>query len=185
MENFDAIWNYPTQIHMGIGKTKTLPALCAELNILNPLFVTDSVLAESSMFQLAVSHCLKQGLGCETFSHVASNPTDKNVMAGVDAFLAGRHDGIIAFGGGSSIDAGKAIAFMVDQSRPLWGFEDGGGNWRRANTENIAPVIALPTTAGTGSEVGRVSVITDSKLRVKRFLFLSTILQNKVILIPE
>jgi alcohol dehydrogenase class IV len=132
----------------------------------------------------AAAQCSAMGLGCAIFSSIKSNPTGANVSDGIEAFAAGGHDGVIAMGGGSALDAGKAIALMAGQDRPLWDFEDVGDNWTRVRTAGMAPVVAVPTTAGTGSEVGRASVITDLDRQVKRIIFHPGMLPGQVILDP-
>lgn len=164
-------WNYPTNIRFGAGRIVELAATCRELGMENPLLVTDEGLAKHEMIADAQSGCKSDGLSCGLYSRVNGNPTGANVEGGVAAFAAGNHDGVIAFGGGSALDAGKAIAFMANQSLPLWDFEDVGDNWTRANLDGLCPVIAVPTTSGTGSEVGRASVITDESVHVKKIIF--------------
>jgi alcohol dehydrogenase class IV len=137
------------------------------------------------MVQAAVAACRADGLGCGVFSAIRSNPTGANIDDGVVAFKAGGHDGVIALGGGSALDAGKAVALMSGQDLPLWDLEDAGDNWLRVKTDSIAPVVAVPTTAGTGSEVGRAAVITDQIQQVKRIIFHPRMLPGIVILDPE
>ncbi|RJG14913.1 iron-containing alcohol dehydrogenase [Massilia cavernae] len=178
-------WNYPTAIKAGAGSIELLPGLCQSLGMTNPLLVTDPGLARLALPAAAVELCRAAGLRCAVFSEVKGNPNGENVTAGVAAYHAGLHDGVIAFGGGSAIDAAKAIALMVGQDRPLWDFEDIGDNCLRVKVDRMAPVIAVPTTAGTGSEVGRASVITDEQARVKRIIFHARMLPAAVILDPE
>lgn len=161
-------WNYPTSIRVGAGRARELPAACKELGIRRPLLVTDPLVGQTLMVRQALADC-REALGhCGFFDQVKGNPTGTNVAQGLAAYRAGDHDGVIAFGGGSALDAAKAVALMAGQDRPLWDFEDIGDNHLRVRAEGVAPVIALPTTAGTGSEVGRASVITDEQARVKR-----------------
>jgi len=162
-----------------------LPGFCQALGMKNPLLVTDPGLAPLPMVASAVRSCQSAKLGCGVFSQIKSNPTGKNVDDGVSAFRAGSHDGVIAFGGGSALDAAKAVALMAGQERPLWDFEDVGDNYLRVNVAGMAPVVAVPTTAGTGSEVGRASVITDDAAHVKRIIFHARMLPAIVILDPE
>jgi alcohol dehydrogenase class IV len=185
MNTLTGNWNYPTTIKAGAGRIKELPDHCLSLNIRNPLLVTDPGLATLPIVANALNACHATGLGCSIFSQIKSNPTDQNVMDGVSAFISGHHDGVIAFGGGSALDAGKAIALMVGQSRPLWDFEDIGDNHTRVNIKGMAAVIAVPTTAGTGSEVGRASVITDDASHTKRIIFHERMLPAVVILDPN
>lgn len=161
-------WHYPTSIRVGPGRVRELAQACELSGIRRPLLVTDRFLGSSDMIQSAQADCRQQLGACELFDQVQGNPTGTNVAQGLHAYKSGGHDGVIAFGGGSALDAAKAIALMSGQRRPLWDFEDIGENHRRADPLGIAPVIALPTTAGTGSEVGRASVITDEQARVKR-----------------
>jgi alcohol dehydrogenase class IV len=184
-EQFTANWNYPTNIRQGIGRISELPDICKELAMKNPLLVTDPGLSQLPMVQQALQSCISDGLECKLFDDITSNPTGENVTAGVKAYSDGQHDGVIAFGGGSALDAAKAIALMVGQHRPLWDFEDVGDNWTRVDTGTMAPVVAVPTTAGTGSEVGRASVITDSSRHLKRLIFHPKMLPATVILDPE
>lgn len=180
-----ANWNYPTRIRVGAGRVNELTKVCRELGINAPLLVTDPGLAVSLMvgkiIQQGQSADLRMGLFCQ----IKTNPTGENVMDGVRAFKVGHHDGVIAFGGGSALDAAKAIALMVGQDRSLWDFEDIGDNWTRVNVSTMAPVVAIPTTAGTGSEVGRASVITDTTKQVKKIIFHPNMLPAMVILDPE
>ena len=153
--NLKGNWNYPTKILFGAGNLKKLPQACETLAIRRPLLVTDPGLAALPMIASAVDICRQTGLHCAVFSQVRSNPIEQNVIDGVRAYREGGHDGVIAFGGGSALDAGKAIALMIGQTRPIWDFEDREDWWTRVNAAGIAPVVAIPTTAGTGSEVGR------------------------------
>ncbi|MBU0903500.1 MAG: iron-containing alcohol dehydrogenase [Gammaproteobacteria bacterium] len=178
-------WNYPTSVRVGVGRISELPAACRQLGMSAPLLVTDPGLAVLPMIDRALLHCRDDGLKAGLFSGIKGNPTGQNVMDGVAAFKAGGHDGVIAFGGGSALDAGKAIALMVGQNRPLWDFEDIGDNCERVNIAGMAPVVAVPTTAGTGSEVGRASVITDDAAHIKRIIFHARMLPALVILDPE
>jgi alcohol dehydrogenase class IV len=178
-------WNYPNDIRAGNGEIKNLVQHCLELGIRRPLLVTDPGLANLPILRSAYNTCQEEGLDCQIFSDIKSNPTGENVENGVSAYKNNQHDGIIAFGGGSALDAAKAIALMVGQNRPIWDFEDIGDNWTRVITQQMAPVIAVPTTAGTGSEVGRASVITDAHAKVKRIIFHPDMLPVRVILDPE
>ena len=184
-ERFTANWNYPTNIRQGIGRIAELAVCCKELAMQKPLLVTDPGLVDFPMILDAVRACKNEGLNCKVFSDIVGNPTGENVEQGVKAFRDGDHDGVIAFGGGSALDAAKAIALMVGQDRSLWDFEDVGDNWTRVNTAKMAPVVAVPTTSGTGSEVGRASVITDTKQHLKRIIFHPEMLPAIVILDPE
>lgn len=180
-----ANWNYPTQIWVGSGRIQDLPKACLALKIKSPLLVTDPGLATSLMIEKIKFILKSSDLDIKLFTQIQANPTMENVMCGLDAYLSGNHDGIIAFGGGSALDAGKAIALMVGQDNILWDFEDIGDNWKRVKTSSMAPVIAIPTTAGTGSEVGRASVITDTNQQVKKIIFHPNMLPKLVILDPE
>lgn len=180
-----ANWNYPTAIKVGAGRIRELPSLCQSLGIKNALLITDPGLAPLPIVQQAVLGCQSDGLGCAVFSNIKGNPTEQNVADGVQAYRAGNFDGVIAFGGGSALDAAKAVALMIGQNRPLWDFEDIGDNYLRVNVAGMAPVVAVPTTAGTGSEVGRAAVITDDQAHVKRIIFHARMLPAAVILDPE
>ena len=177
-------WNYPTRIWFGPGRIAELPQGCASLGIKRPLIVTDPGLAKLPMITEAVGNAKAAGLGVAVFSDLRPNPVGKNVSDGVTAFKAGKHDGVVAFGGGSALDVGKAVAFMAGQTRPLWDFEDIGDNWARADADAIAPIIAVPTTSGTGSEVGRVSVVTQEENHTKRLIFHPKIQPSLVIADP-
>jgi len=180
-----ANWSYPTSIKFGAGRIKELVDHCKVLGIKNPLLITDRGLAPMPITQNALDILDAAGLGRALFADVDSNPTDVNLDAGVKAFKAGGHDGVIAFGGGSGLDLGKCVAFMAGQSRPVWDFEDVGDWWTRASVEGIAPIIAVPTTAGTGSEVGRASVITNSETHTKKVIFHPKFLPAVTICDPE
>jgi alcohol dehydrogenase class IV len=177
-------WSYPTSIRFGVGRIAELPEACRSIGLKRPLLVTDPTLAASAMVQDAVSANAAAGLPTEVFSDIRSNPISRNVDDGLKAFRDRGHDGVIAFGGGSALDTGKVIAFMAGQTRPLWDFEDVGDNWARANPAGIAPIIAVPTTAGTGSEVGRAGVITDETAHAKKILFHPKMLPQVVIIDP-
>jgi len=178
-------WNYPTSIRFGAGRIAELPEACSSLGMKRPLLVTDPVLARLPMVAAAVQSCRKAGLHCEVFAELQANPVEANVTAGVGAFRRGAHDGVIAFGGGSALDTAKAIALMVGQTRSLWEFEDREDWYTRVNTVGMAPVVAVPTAAGTGSEVGRASVITDTRDHTKKIIFHPRMLPALVILDPE
>jgi alcohol dehydrogenase class IV len=178
-------WNYPTAIRFGAGRIRELPAACRELSMQRPMLVTDEGLRSVPMVASALASCRDAGLGCEVFSEVQANPVAENVTAGVAAYRQGGHDGVIAFGGGSGLDAGKAIALMVGQDRPLFDFEDREDWYTRVKVAGMAPVVAVPTTSGTGSEVGRASVITDLGDHTKKIIFHPKMLPAIVIADPE
>ena len=178
-------WNYPTLIRFGAGRIAELPDACKQVGIHRPLIVTDPGLAALPMIATAVGSCRAAGLACEIFSEVQANPIEANVAAGVAAYRKGKHDGVIAFGGGSALDAGKAIALMVGQTRPIWDFEDREDWYTRVNVAGIAPTIGVPTTSGTGSEVGRASVIKDVRDHTKKIIFHPKMQPVLVIADPE
>ena len=180
-----ANWSYPTAIRFGAGRISELPEACTAAGIKNPLLVTDKGLANLPITQSALDIMAAAGLGRAIFADVDPNPNEINVAAGLKVYRAGQHDGVLAFGGGSGLDLGKMLAFMTGQTRPLWDFEDIGDWWTRANAEAIDPIIAVPTTAGTGSEVGRASVITNSQTAEKKIIFHPKLLPNVVICDPE
>ncbi|MEM8842173.1 MAG: iron-containing alcohol dehydrogenase, partial [Pseudomonadota bacterium] len=183
--SLSANWSYPTAIRFGAGRIKELAEACAAAGITRPLLVTDRGLAELPVTTQALDLMEAGGLGRALFCDVDPNPNEKNLAAGVEAFRAGGHDGVIAFGGGSGLDLGKMVAFMAGQTRPVWDFEDIGDWWTRADADAIHPNIAVPTTAGTGSEVGRASVITNSRTEVKKIIFHPKVLPSVVICDPE
>ncbi len=183
--NYTANWNYPTNIKAGAGRISELSGLCRSMGMNSPLLITDPGLATLDMVQSTVESVNALGLQCGVFSAIQANPNGQNISDGVDYYRTHNHDGIIAFGGGSALDAGKAVALMVGQNRPIWDFEDIGDNWLRVNPDTMAPVVAVPTTAGTGSEVGRASVITDQENHIKRIIFHPDMLPAQVILDPE
>ena len=164
-------WNYPTSVRFGVGRIAELAEAARTSGISRPLLVTDANLATAAMTKDALEALRAAGLSACMFADIRSNPIEANISAGVAAFRSGAHDGVIAFGGGSALDAGKLIAFMHAQRRPMWDFEDVGDWWMRADAAAIAPVIAVPTTAGTGSEVGRAAVVTDAATRTKKVIF--------------
>ncbi|MBO6825762.1 MAG: iron-containing alcohol dehydrogenase [Sneathiella sp.] len=178
-------WNYPTAVRFGVGRAAEIGAACADLGMTNPLLITDPGLASLPMVTNAVASCEAAGLKAAVFSDVKPNPVGKNVDDGVAAYKAGGHDGVIAFGGGSGLDAAKAIALMVGQDADVFDFEDVGDNWTRVNEEGVAPILAVPTTSGTGSEVGRASVITDEANHVKKIIFHPKMLPTIVVADPE
>ena len=160
-------WNYPTTIWAGPGRIAELPAACSLAGIERPLIVTDEGLSGAPMIKSALA-ALK---GAALFGAVRGNPASSHVAAGLLAYRAGDHDGVVAFGGGSALDVGKVVAFMSGQTRPLWDFEDIGDWWTRADPAGIAPIVAVPTTAGTGSEVGRAGVILNEETHQKKIIF--------------
>jgi alcohol dehydrogenase class IV len=180
-----ANWSYPTAIRFGPGRIKELAEACKSAGINRPLLVTDAGLAKLPITQMALDLLQQAGVPAAMFADVQPNPVDANVEAGIAAFRAGNHDGIVAFGGGSGLDTGKVIAFMAGQSRPLWDFEDIGDWWTRADADKIAPVVAVPTTAGTGSEVGRAGVITQEATHTKKVIFHPKMMPKVVIVDPE
>jgi len=181
----NANWNYPTAMRVGAGRISELAGVCRDLNMNAPLLVTDPGLAGLPMVADAVANCLQAGLSVAVFSDIKPNPTGTNVEDGLAAYNAGKHDGVIAFGGGSGLDAGKAIAVIANQSCSLWDLEDVGDNWLNADADKIPPIIGVPTTAGTGSEVGRASVIVNEEEHKKAIIFHPKMLPACVILDPE
>ncbi|WP_421581279.1 iron-containing alcohol dehydrogenase [Shinella sp. M31] len=180
-----ANWSYPTAIKFGAGRIAELADHCKAVGMKKPLLVTDRGLSTMPITKNALDILEAAGLGRAMFAEVDPNPTDKNLEAGVKAFKDGGHDGVVAFGGGSGLDLGKAIAFMSGQTRPVWDFEDIGDWWTRADAAGIAPIVAVPTTAGTGSEVGRASVVTNSETHTKKVIFHPKILPSVTICDPE
>ncbi len=180
-----ANWSYPTAIRFGAGRIGEIGEACAALGMKRPLLVTDRGLAGLPITAATLDLMEAAGLGRAMFSEVDPNPNEKNLEAGVNAYKAGGHDGVIAFGGGSGLDLGKMVAFMAGQTRPVWDYEDVGDWWTRADSDAIAPIIAVPTTAGTGSEVGRASVITNSVTHEKKIIFHPKVLPGIVISDPE
>ena len=177
-------WNYPTTIWVGENRCKDLSTACENLHIINPLFVTDKDLINLPMVKSIISHLKKKFHKLSLFSNFSGNPIGENVDEGVKVFNENKCDGIIAFGGGSGLDVGKAIAFMSGQSRPIWDFEDIGDYWTRADESKILPIIAVPTTAGTGSETGRASAIINKQTGIKKIIFHPKMLPSIVILDP-
>ena len=177
-------WNYPTSVWLGENRVKDLAHACEILEISKPLFVTDKDLFNLPMVKKIISEIENKFKEINTFSNFSGNPIGKNVEEGVIEFNKFKCDGVIAFGGGSGLDVGKAIAFMSNQSRPIWDFEDIGDYWKRADESNIAPIIAVPTTAGTGSETGRASAIINEKTLEKKIIFHPKFLPSIVILDP-
>ncbi|QOZ24289.1 iron-containing alcohol dehydrogenase [Bradyrhizobium sp. CCBAU 51753] len=178
-------WNFPTRVVTGAGRIAELPEACRTNGLSRPLLVTDQGLAKTDLIAGIVNRVREAGIPLAVFSDVKTNPTEANLTAGVEAFKAGGHDGVIAVGGGSALDVGKCVAFMVAQSRPVWDFEDIGDWWTRANTTGIAPIIAVPTTAGTGSEVGRAGVITREDTHEKKIIFHPMMMPRIAIEDPE
>ena len=178
-------WNYPTPIWFGLNRTTEIKLALKELNISKPLIVTDPQFSENKNFKKILEHLSKDSIQFSIFTDIKGNPTGKNVSEGVLQFNAEANDGVIAIGGGSALDAGKAIAFMSKQKEDLWFFEDVGDNWTKAIVEDMPKVIAIPTTAGTGSETGRASLIVDEDTYTKKIIFHPSILPDLVILDPE
>ena len=182
MNNYN--WNYPTTMWVGENRIKDLNNACKDLNIKKPLLVTDKGLSNSEIIKNSLNNLKDAGTKVELYSNVVGNPTGSNVDEGVKVYKKNNCDGVIAFGGGSGLDVGKAIAFMSGQNLSLWDFEDVGDNWKKANSDNIPPIIAVPTTAGTGSETGRASVILNEDTGVKKIIFHPKFLPSIVILDP-
>jgi alcohol dehydrogenase len=178
-------WSYPTRVRCGPGRVAELAQACEALGIERPLLVTDPALAQHAIGHKVVEIARSAGLAVAVFADIRPNPVEENVLNGVLAFRSGGHDGVIALGGGSGLDAGKAVAFMAGQNSSIFDFEDVGDNWTRAEISGIAPVVAVPTTAGTGSEVGRAAVVTDPAARRKVIVFHPRMLPGEVILDPE
>lgn len=178
-------WNYPTTVRFGAGRIKELPEVLADVGIERPLFVTDPGLAKLPVVASTLKIMDDAKIPYGVFSEVKPNPVESNLTAGIEAFRKGEHDGVIAFGGGSALDLGKLIAFQAGQQRPVWDFEDIGDWWTRADASAIAPIIAVPTTAGTGSEVGRAGVITHEATHTKKVIFHPKMLPAVVIADPE
>ena len=178
-------WNYPTTMWGGQNRINDLYLACNQLNIKKPLLVTDNGLAKNKMVLDVLKELKKKKIAVNIFSNVIGNPTGSNVIEGVKVYHEHICDGVIAFGGGSGLDVGKAIAFMSGQKFPLWDFEDIGDNWTKADSDKIAPIIAVPTTAGTGSETGRASVILNENTGVKNIIFHPKFLPSIVILDPN
>ena len=180
-----ADWSLPTSIRFGAGRIRELPDACDAAGIRHPLVVTDANLAGLAFMDDAVRTLRDTGLAADLFTDVAPNPSGADVDTGVTAFRDGAHDGVVAIGGGTALDTGKTVAFMAGQGRPIWDFEDRYDWWKRADTSRIAPVVAVPTTAGTGSEVGRASVIFDAAANTKKIIFHPRMLPAQVIADPE
>ena len=178
-------WSYPTQILFGNGRVKELSDLLKSNGLKRPLFVTDKGLMSQNITKVTLNHIVKNGFEYSLFSDVDPNPNELNLKDGLQVFREGNYDSVIAFGGGSALDLGKMIAFMCGQVREIWDFEDIGDWWKRAIVEKIVPIIAIPTTAGTGSEVGRASVITNSITHEKKIIYHPKVLPSAVILDPE
>jgi len=180
-----ANWNYPTSVRFGAGRIRELADACKALGIKAPLVVTDAMLAKLPMVDAAMATLRAAGLRATLFCDVKGNPVESNAYAGLDVLRRNGHDGVVAFGGGSALDVGKVIAFMAKQTRPMWDFEDIGDWWTRANADGIAPVVAVPTTSGTGSEVGRAAVITQEESRTKKVIFHPKMMPSITICDPE
>ena len=180
-----ANWSFPTQIRFGVGRVAELAPACTSTGITRPLLVTDSGLISTPIAQRALRALEESGMSPSVFSDIRPNPVEANLDAGVRAFRSGEHDGVVAFGGGSALDTGKLIAFMSGQTLPVWEFEDIGDNWKKADSDNICPIVAVPTAAGTGSEVGRAGVVTHEDSHTKKVIFHPRMLPAIVISDPE
>jgi alcohol dehydrogenase class IV len=178
-------WSYPTTVRFGPGRITELAAACRAAGITRPLLVTDRGLSALPMIALAIELCRAEGLTTAMFDGIQPNPVESNVHDGVAVYRGGNHDGVIAIGGGSALDCGKLIAFMSGQTRSIWDFEDVDDWWTRADATAIAPIVAVPTTAGTGSEVGRAGVVTDEATHTKKVIFHPAMMPKIVICDPE
>jgi alcohol dehydrogenase len=183
--NLRGNWNYPTTVKFGAGRIAELADCVRAAGFARPLLVTDPFLATQPMVAAAKAKLDAAGLPTAIFSNVKPNPNAANVEAGIAVLRAGKHDGVVAFGGGSALDAGKVIAFMAGQTRPMWDFEDVGDWWTRADPKGIFPIVAVPTTAGTGSEVGRAGVITDETTHTKKVIFHPLMMPKITLCDPE
>ncbi|MEM1314131.1 MAG: iron-containing alcohol dehydrogenase [Pseudomonadota bacterium] len=183
--SFVGNWSYPTAVRFGPSRISELAEACAAAGIARPLFVSDRGLEGAVITEHARGLLRDAGLGDAAFFDVAPNPTEANLAAGIEVFRAGGHDGIVAFGGGSALDLGKLIGFQAGQRRPVWDFEDVGDWWTRADGEAVAPSVCVPTTAGTGAEVGRAGVLTDTALHRKKIIFHPKMMPSVVICDPE
>jgi|TARA_B100001079_G_scaffold84170_1_gene72389 alcohol dehydrogenase class IV len=195
MSNFN--WGYPNTVWFGNGRIKDLPKACKILKINKPLLVTDKDLVKTKMVQETLEINKRANLLTSVFSDLKGNPLGSHVKRGVEIFKNGNYDGIIAFGGGSSLDVGKSIALQASLNRPLWDFTDGGSFWierkfsesmavnRISNPDNIVPTIAIPTTAGTGSETSRAAAIINDETKVKKIIFHPRMLPTLTILDPK
>ncbi|MEM9708587.1 MAG: iron-containing alcohol dehydrogenase [Pseudomonadota bacterium] len=181
----NATWSYPNPIRFGAGRIVELGEACRSAGITKPLLITDRGLAQNEITERTLDIIDGAGLGRAVFAETDPNPSDQNADAGVAVYREGGFDGVIAFGGGSGLDLAKTVAFMAGQTRPIWDFEDIGDWWKRADADAIAPIVAVPTTAGTGSEVGRASVITNSDSQEKKIIFHPKMLPAQVIADPE
>ncbi len=180
-----ANWSYPTTIRFGAGRINELADACQTLGLKKPLFVTDKGVATLPITKTAMNVLQDSKIEAGFFGDVMPNPDDVTLQAGLKLYRDNGHDGVIAFGGGSALDLGKIIAFMSGQTRPVWDFEDIGDYWQRADVDGIAPIIAVPTTAGTGSEVGRAGLLTNTSEHVKKIIFHPKMLPAIVICDPE
>jgi alcohol dehydrogenase class IV len=178
-------WNYPTSVKFGSGRITQLADAVKAVGMHRPLLVIDPRLIEMGVAQRALDVLAAGSVSATVFSDVRSNPVASNIEVGVKVLKSGKHDGVIAFGGGSAIDAGKVIAFMAGQTRPMWHFEDIGEAWMRADPQGVLPIVAVPTTAGTGSEVGRAGVITDETTHTKKIIFHPLMMPRVTICDPE
>lgn len=185
MTSARANWSYPTTIWFGAGRIADLADACAEAGMSRPLIVADPFLSGQPVMERAIAQLRERRLKPAVFDRLQGNPTSKNLDDGIAAFRSGGHDGVIAIGGGSALDVGKTVAFMAAQKRPVWDFEDIGDYWRRADAKAIAPIVAIPTTAGTGSEVGRATVITNEATHEKKIIFHPEMMPRVVIADPE
>ncbi len=184
-EIVNANWNYPTPIWFGLDRSSEIVKALFELSIKKPLLVTDPNFSKNENFLQIIQLLKRKKIEFSVFSNIKGNPTGRNVSDGVEHFISNKNDGVVAIGGGSSLDAGKAIAFMTKQKQNLWYFEDVGDNWTKAETDQLPKVIAIPTTAGTGSETGRSSLILDESDMTKKIIFHPSFLPDLVILDPK
>ena len=184
-KSVQAKWNYPTTVRFGAGRIGELAEACQSSGMKKPLFVTDPGLAKMPIVANALKVLTDAGMKPGLFHDVQPNPVESNVYAGIEVLRKGKHDGVVAFGGGSALDAAKVIAFMAGQTRPMWDFEDIGDWWTRADPKGILPIVAVPTTAGTGSEVGRAGVITQEATTTKKVIFHPKMMPAIVIADPE
>jgi alcohol dehydrogenase class IV len=185
MTTLRANWNYPTAVRFGAGRIVELADACKAVGMSQPLLVTDTGLAKLEITERTLDLMRAGGVTPGIFSDVRPNPVESNLQRGINVFRAGRHDGVVAFGGGSGLDVGKLIAFMAGQIRSVWDFEDIGDRWMSADADKIAPIVAVPTTAGTGSEVGRAGVLTDERTHTKKIIFHPRMMPRIVIADPE
>ena len=176
--------SYPTKVVFGVGALARLPSQVERLKMTNPLVVSDPGVVKAGLVERARDVLRHAGIAHQLFDRVQLDPTEQDAFDGLDAFRQGKCDGVIAIGGGSPLDAAKLIQLLVTHEPPLSRYDDATGGDRFVR-DDLPPLIAIPTTAGTGSEVSRSGVATLKDTGRKTVIFSPYLMPKAAICDPE